>query len=171
MPRITIPIVGQESRSRSMRVDEQQTRNFVTARSAPGGKEPFTLESAPGLVEIGAAGNGPCRTPSMVQWRGATYSVFGSEFVQHSVSQGLVSIGSIATTEGIVRIARGRTFLLLVDGRRGYTYDGTTFAVVDDIDFPDERTGRVPTHVVYIDSTFVVNDANTDFFYISNYLY
>lgn len=165
--RMTIPFVGQESRSKSILVDAQVTQNFMAGRSAPGAKAPITLESIPGTVEVAAAGDGFCRSPHMVQWRGALYGVFGSHLVEFSLARGLVSIGTIGSTEGRVRLARGRRFLMLVDGLRGYTYDGTTLAEITDPDFPDVDLGAAPTHCVYIDGFFVVNDANADFFFIS----
>lgn len=173
--RITIPIIGQESRSRSFRVDVQQTRNFITGISSPGGKQAVTLDSAPGLVQQGAIGNGPCRSPSFVSWRHPadgtqdTYCVFGTQVVRITKAAGPEVIGTLLTSTGSVRIARGRTHLMFVDGSFGYTYDGITFQQISDLDFPQSTSSppSSPTHVVYIDGFFVVNDAFTDLFYIS----
>lgn len=175
-PRVTIPFVGQESRSRSFLVDTQQTRNFVTAVSSPGGKAPVTLESAPGVVELGAIGDGPVRTPKFVEWTHPvdrtkdSYSVFGTQVVRLSLAQGPVVIGTVSDNNTHIRIARGRTHLLFVDGNFGYTYDGTTFQTITDVDFPDATSNPAaqPTHAVYIDGFFVVNDARTDNFFISD---
>lgn len=171
--RTTIPFVGAESRSKVIRVDVQQTRNFVASRRAAGAKAPVVLESAPGLAEFGSVGDGACRSPQFVVWRHPvdgtrdTYAVFGSNVVRISQAAGPVVVGSLGTATGIVRIARGRAFLMFVDGQRGYTYDGTTFAEISDLDFPDIDLGAAPTHVVYLDGYFIVNDANSDFWSIS----
>ena len=174
--RQTIPFVGQESRLRSFQVDTQQTRNFITRILNPGAKQIAVLESAPGLVELGQSGDGACRSPRFVEWTHPvdktkdSYSVFGSDVVRLSVASGPVSIGSIPTGTASVRIARGRTHLLFVDGSHGYTYDGTTFAQIADLDFPDADSSPAssPTHCVYIDGFFVVNDALNDNFFLSD---
>lgn len=173
--RQTIPFVGQESRSRNVRVDVQQTRNFVTAVGSPGAKAPVTLESAPGLVELGAIGAGACRSPTFVEWvhpvdgTRDSYSVFGNQVVRLSKAAGPVVIGTISDGNTTVRIARGRTHLMFVDGNFGYTYDGTTFQLIADLDFPQASSSppSSPTHVIYLDGFFIVNDALTDNFFIS----
>ena len=65
------------------------------------------------------------------------------------------------------QIARGRSYIMIVDGTDGYTYDGTTFAQITDADFPGQTGAGSPTHCVYIDGFFIVNDALTDNFFIS----
>lgn len=174
--RITIPFIGPSATARNMQVQEQETFNFVTSILQPGAKQTVILDSAPGLVELGAIGDGPCRTPKFVQWRHPTdrtidtYCVFGTAVVRISVAAGPVQIGTIPLQTTKVRIARGRTQLLFVDGLFGYTYDGATFSQIDDLDFPDvdRDQGFEPTHAVYLDGYFIVNDARTDSFFISD---
>lgn len=173
--RLTIPFVGQEARDRSVAVDNQQTTNFITSIKGAGAKAPIVLETAPGLRFIDTAGNGPCRSPQMVQWfhpttrTTALYGVFGDKFVQLRDGLAPIEIGTLATTEGRVRIERGRTHMMIVDGQRGYTYDGTTFQQITDDDFPDIDHDPVgaPTFVWYQDGFFMVNNANNDNWHIS----
>jgi hypothetical protein len=80
---------------------------------------------------------------------------------------GNVTIGTLNANTGRVPIARGRNYIAMVDGTDGYTYDGTTFAQIADPDFPGVSGAGAPTHIVYIDGFFVVNDALTDNFFIS----
>lgn len=173
--RITIPFVGQQAKDRSTAVDNQETLNFITSIKGEGAKAPRVLESAPGLVDLGTAGNGPLRSPKLVQWihptdkTKDTYGVWGTQLIRLTVAQGALVIGTLEVSSNRCRIARGRTHIMVVDGRFGYTYDGTTFAKIADADFPDEDNvdPGSPTHVIYQDSFFIVIDAFTDNFYIS----
>ena len=176
MPRQQIPFVGQQSVSRSVLVNNQATVNFMNAVKGPGAKAPLVLESAPGLVDLGAVGSGPIRSPQMVNSRvraastaGELYGVFGDDLVALTTDIGDLTIGSLnnAGSTSRVRMARGRNYIMLVDGTDGYTYDGTTFAQITDLDFPGQSGAGAPTHCVYIDGFFVVNDALTDNFFIS----
>lgn len=167
--RIEIPFIGPQATSRSVLINNQQTVNFMQAVKGQGAKAPVVLETAPGLVDLFTVGDGPIRSPKMHRSKirtGATanelYGVFGSKLIAMTTDQGNKTIGTLNTAGGTVQIARGRSYLLIVDGTDGYTYDGTTFAVISDPDFPSN-----PTHCVYIDGFFVVNDSVTDNFYIS----
>lgn len=174
-PRLTIPFVGPHARGRSFQVNNQETFNLMASVQGTGAKAPIVLESAPGLVDIGTAGNGPVRSPQFVEWRHPvdgttdTYAVFGRQLVRIAVATGVTVIGTLLDNASMVRIARGRTHLMLVDGVAGYSYDGTTFAQIADPDFPDAGSTPVasPTHVVYLDGFFIVNDAFSDNFHIS----
>lgn len=52
--------------------------------------------------------------------------------------------------------------IAMVDGTAGYTYNGTAFATITDVDFPNGAT-----HIDYLDGYFIVNKPSTDQFYIS----
>jgi len=134
-----------------------------------GAKAPVILESAPGLLDLGTVGDGAIRSAKMVSSgirSGSTanelYGVFGTKLVAMTTDVGNIEIGTLSTSSGQVQIARGRSHIMIVDGANGYTYDGTTFAAIADLDFPAS-----PSHVVYLDGFFIVNDSTTDNFYIS----
>ena len=172
--RTTVPIVGGQAVSRNVQVNNQATVNFMQAVKGRGAKHQFVLETPPGLVSRSTLGNGPIRTSRMVSSaiRAATtglelYGVFGTQLVAMTQLSGDATIGTLNANTGRVSMARGRTAIMMVDGTDGYSYDGTTFAVIADADFPDGGTGGAPTHCVYIDGFFVVIDANTDRFFIS----
>ena len=167
--RTTIPFVGGTNRSRSVQVNDQATVNLINAVKGEGAKAPVVLESVPGMVELGAAGTGACRSSKLVNWKGDLYGVFGDALVQFSTTLGPTTVGTLSTTSGRAYIARGRNYIMIVDGTAGYTYDGTTFATIADADFPANFTPTAgqPTHVTYLDGYFIVNDATTDNFYIS----
>ncbi len=171
--RIAIPLVGETSVSNDVQVDNQETLNLMVGVMGEGARAPAVLKSVPGLLELGAIGDGGCRSPLLVSWTAPgrsgreLYGVWGSKLMRVSPSAGTAEIGTLGTSSGRVRIARGRRALLIVDGQNGYTYDGTTFGQVTDLDFPKAIGGGAPTHAVYIDGYFVINDAATDNFHIS----
>ncbi len=169
--RQTIPFIGPQSVSKSVAVNNQATVNFVHSRQGMGAKAAIVLESAPGLVDLIAAGSGPCRTPQMVNFKGKLYGVFGRDLV--SIDDNLVvtvvssfQLDDVATT---CSIARGRNFVMVVDGSKGYTWDDTTFLEITDLDFPANftPTAALVTHVTYLDGFFIVNNALSDLWYIS----
>lgn len=175
--RITIPFVGKTAKARSIQVNNQETLNLITSIKGEGAKARVVLESAPGLIEqTGAIGNGAVRTPQWIQWRHPvdgtvdTYAIFGRQLVRIAVATGVTVIGTLDDFPTVCRIARGRTHIMMVDGSFGYTYDGTTFAKIADLDFPDADSSPAasPTHVLYQDTFFIVNDAFTDNFHISD---
>lgn len=165
--KISIPFVGGFSTSRSLLVNNQATVNFMQAVKGGGAKKEYILESTPGLVDLGNIGTGPIRSPKMINSniRGQgeeLFGVYGTKLMAQTVSQGNIEIGDLAASSNKVVMARGRNYVAMVDGAKGYTYDGTTFAEIADLDFPDN-----PTHIIYLDGFFIVNDADTDNFYIS----
>lgn len=169
--RQTIPFIGQQAISKSVAVNNQETVNFVHSRQGIGAKAPIVLESAPGLVDLAAAGSGPCRTPHMVNFKGELYGVFGRDLV--SIDENLVvtvrssfQLDDVAAT---CSIARGRNYVMVVDGSKGYTWDGSTFATISDLDFPANftPTAGVVSHVSYLDGFFIVNNNLSDLWYIS----
>lgn len=170
MPRrITIPFVGEESKSRTISVSHQETNNLIAAVKGSGSKAPIVLESAPGATILGALGNGAIRTrqmlPSKVSGTNQLYGVWGTELVSLGANDVAMTIGNLLTSSGQVQLARGRNYLMMVDGSYGYTYDGTDFVQITDLDFPS--TAGSVTHCAYKDGFFIVNDASTDNWYIS----
>ena len=172
--RIIVPFVGQQAVSRFVGVNNQATVNLIQSIKGPGAKAPVVLESAPGLVDRSALGDGPIRTGKMMSStiRAAStgaelYGVYGSRLMAQTAALGNIDVGTLNTNPGRVRMARGRNFLAMVDGADGYTYDGTTFAQIVDLDFPGNTGAGSPTHMLYLDGFFIVNDALTDNFFIS----
>lgn len=174
--RIEVPFVGGAAVDRQIQVNNQATVNLMQAIKGRGAKSQYVLESAPGLVNRSTLGDGAIRTSQMISSRirvGGTgrelYGVFGSRLMAMTTTAGDAEIGTLSTTGGRVSMARGRTYIMLVDGTSGYTYDGTTFAQIADLDFPDSGSSPAasPTHCLYLDGFFIVNDANMDNFYIS----
>jgi len=172
--RITIPFVGGQAVSKSVQVNNQATVNFMQAIKSQGAKNNYVLESAPGLIDRSSLGDGPIRTSQMVNssiraaaTSGELYGVYGTKLMAQTETAGNAEIGTLDASPYRVQIARGRTYIALVDGVSGYTFDGTTFAKIADLDFPGVSAAGKPSHMIYLDGFFIVNDALTDNFFIS----
>lgn len=159
--RIPIPLLGGENRGRVATVNNQESINLYVTRNAPGAKGMIALYGTPGLDQLDNAPDQVGRSNG-VEWKGLIYFVIGRGFYSINTEGTPTLIGNLATTTGRCSIAKGRSYIMLVDGTAGYTYNGTTFAQIADLDFPNDTT-----HVTYLDGRFIVYDAGTDDFYIS----
>lgn len=168
--RITIPFVGGTNKSKVVSVNNTATVNLINSIKSQGAKALVILENAPGLIDRGSAGNGACRTPQMYEWFDDTetllYGVWGDKAVSIDKDYNVVELGTLENSGGTVRMARGRDHVMWVEGTAGWTWDGSSFLQITDLDFPTEFPGTV-THVVYMDGFFIVNHAEKDDFYIS----
>lgn len=172
--RITVPFIGGAAVARNIQVNNQATVNLMQAVKGRGAKQQFVLESAPGLVVRSTVGDGAIRTSQMHNSSirasttgGELYGVYGSKLMAQTVTAGNAEIGTLNANPARVEMARGRTAIMMVDGVDGYSYDGTTFAQIADLDFPGNTGAGSPTHSLYLDGFFIVNDALTDNFFIS----
>ena len=67
-------------------------------------------------------------------WLGDVYSIFGTNLYKNGVY-----LGTVDATNGVYRFTQTLgtpTRLVMGNGVKAYTYDGTTFAVISDADFP-----------------------------------
>lgn len=151
MPRIPLSFVGGQSVSRSSFASDQQTINMYVRPEASGAKVPAGLYCTPGLSPYGTGGTGPCRGNGVV-WDGNAYFVSGPNLVKVDPNGVFTTIGTLSTSLGHVSMAASMSYLMVVDGTDGYTYDGTTFATITDPDFPS------CDYVEVVDSYFIVNN-------------
>jgi len=159
--RIEIPFVGQDYANRSSNVNDQRTVNLYPRTQKMGAKSPVVLYSTPGAVLRGTAGTGPWRS-DLVEFGGDLYGISGDTLYKINSSLSASSIGTLSTSGGRCVLAAGRTYLMIVDGSNGYSYDGSTFSTISDGDFPSN-----PSHCTYLDGFFFANDSGSDQFYKS----
>lgn len=160
--RITIPLAGPTKQDRSIQCNSQRSINMYASVKPDGdAKSDLALYSHPGLSRIDNIGVGPHRANAK-KWKGDNYWVSGGDVYKQSTNGAFVSIGTLSTTGSRVIFAAGRNYLMLVDGSYGYYTQGTSITQIGDADFPN-----MPSHVDYLDGYFIVNDADTDDFYIN----
>lgn len=159
--RTTIPLLGPDYAERSSNVNAQRTVNLWPRIQKPGSKSPLALYPTPGLTRLCYCGNGPNRSNGVV-FGDKAYFVSGNGFYSIDSSGTPLLIDTLNSSGGRVQIAVGRDYIALVDGTEGYTYNGTIFTEIVDLDFPAD-----PTHITYLDGYFIVNKGDSDEFYIS----
>lgn len=160
--RTVIPFVGPRSKNEIVQVNSQETLNLYPSIDAARGKHSVSLKVTPGLTLVANHGFGSCRSNGE-KFSDKLYFVLGNLLASVDSNGGTSSVGTLNTSVGRCSVARGRDYVMAVDGGDGYTYDGTTFATISDADFPAS-----PEQCAYLDGYFIVNDADTDRFYISS---
>jgi hypothetical protein len=160
--RVTIPISGPTKQDRAIQANSQMSVNMHPAVRPDGdAKSDLIMYSQPGVSRLGIAGLGPHRC-NAVKFLDKLWWVSGGELFSQDSSGTLTSVGTLSTSGTRVVMVAGRLKMMLVDGSHGYYTDGSTVTQITDVDFPDS-----PTHVEYMDGFFIVNDSDTDDFYIN----
>lgn len=161
MPRELLPLFGPNQESRLPRVNAQRSVNLYPSLEKPGAKGQVVLYPTPGLTLTSTPTSGVCRSDG-VKFGDFLYMVIGSSLVKIDSAGTGTSVGTLLTSGGRCILARGRTYLMIVDGTYGYSWNGTTFARITDADFPAS-----PTFCEYLDGYFIVNVTDSDSFQIS----
>lgn len=160
--RVSLPLNGPSKQDRAIQANNQRSINMYPATKTDGdAKSDLILYSHPGVLSYGTAGIGPHRA-NATKFLGKLWWVSGSSLFSQDTSGVFTNVGTLLTSGSRVVMAAGRNYLVLVDGTYGYYTDGATLTRITDADFPGS-----PTHVVYMDGYFPVNDADTDDFYIN----
>jgi len=157
-----IPFIGMMTEARELRVNAQKLVNLYPVVEGDAAKSRVALYSTPGLKPYKSIGLGPCRSNGVVFWNKA-YFVSGAELIQISDNDTAVVVGTLATNYGRVIMDVGRNVIGLTDGRYCYYYDGTTFGVVTDVDFP-----YLCDWIVNIRGFWIANQTSSDTFTVSD---
>jgi len=158
--RIPIPFAGNHGVARSVKENNQITQNLYPEVTKDG-KAPAVLYRIPGLASA-FIGGGACRSNGAL-FGDKLYFVSGSGLYEVDVGGTATLVGTLGTTSGRVSIIEGQTYLMMVDGVNGYTWDGTTFATIVDAVF----VTLTPSFVAYKDGFFCVVDEGSGNFYVS----
>ena len=162
MPRELLPLFGPNQEARLPRVNAQRSVNLYPSIEKPGAKGQVVLYPTPGLTLTSQPASGVCRSDGVL-FADNLYFVVGSSLVKVNSSGVGTSVGTLSTSGGRCVMAAGRSYLMIVDGANGYSWDGTTFASISDGDFPAN-----PTHCEYLDGYFIANDSDSDNYQISS---
>ena len=160
--RLRIPVVGQQSENRSVNVNAQTTINLHVQLESDA-KAPSALHRTPGLLLVGTGGSGVSRTPRPILWNGAGYMVIGPRLVKITSAGVISNVGTLTTSTGNVSLSSNINHLMVVDGTKGWTWDGATFAEISDEDFADTAT-----MCTFMDGYSIINKAGFGTFQISS---
>lgn len=123
-------ILNPENRSESTGKDARLVNGYM--EKMPSGE--YQLYSRPGTLLDSRPPGANAAGYGSFNWLGDVYSVFGTALYKNGTS-----IGTTDATNGVYRFSSssGTTpRLVLGNGVKAYTYDGTTFAQITDPDFP-----------------------------------
>lgn len=155
---------GQYGQARSTNVNAKRLVNLYPEVDQEG-KNPEVLYGTPGLTTKATA---TAATVVRGEWANTThlYVACGNQLYRYDTSYAETTLGTLNTSSGRVLFAENPTQVIVVDGTDGYIVTKATgaFAVISDADF----TPLSPTHVVFVDTYFIVIDAGTQRFYISS---
>lgn len=159
--------IGPSYTLQSVNVDCQRTVNWYPEINELGtGKERevAALVPTPGLRLLVTVGTGPIRGI----WRASNDQLFvvsANKLYRISSSWVATELGTITSESGPVSISDNGTYVVVVDGTYGYTWnlDTSTFAQISDPDFLSAD------QVTYQDGYFIFNKAGDEvFFYVDD---
>lgn len=157
-----LPFIGGSYGGRSRDINAQRTINWYVEYDQKDAKSPISLIGTPGLSLQYTLGTSPDR--GSIEHNGKRYAVCGN-----TVYEDQTSLGTIGTSTGRCHLAASSTELIVVDGSKGYLYHFGGSPAFQEISkgspeaFPDN-----PTHAIYFDGYFIVNESGTGRFWISN---
>jgi len=160
-----VPFLSEFYESRSVNFDAQRLINLYQENSESGSSESgAVLYGTPGLKLFSTLASSNGNRGLYTTSKGRCFTVIGNTLYELFDNGSNVSRGTLNTSEGTVIMTDNLSQLMIVDGSNGYilTLVSSVLTQITDTDFP---TG--PTHVAFLDQYFIVNDNNTQNFYIS----
>lgn len=162
---VELPLGIGEGRGLSPNVSARKCINWFPEIYKEADKTKSILRNRLGASLLTTIGVGPIR--GLIIHSDNMYAVSGNTLYKIDSNYATTSIGTLNTSTGLVSMASNGSFgnqLIIVDGTDGYTYNSNTltFAVIADAQFPTS-----PTKVTYMDSFFIVLNADSGQFNIS----
>ena len=168
-----IPIVGGMAEGRSRNYSYNlRTNCYIENSENPNNKEQTSLIGTPGkklftsvTPSVGSESRGMYVTAGS-RW----FSVVGNTLFEIDSNGFTNSRGTIGTSEGSVSMVDNGTYLMLVDGSKGYLFELSTNILLEINVTNYPNSGGFPngaTHVVFLDQYFIVNQVNTFKFFFS----
>ena len=168
-----VDLLGQTGTADAEEISYQLTQNWYP-HIEPEGKSKLALLPTPGLTEFANTNNGVIR--GQINYNGIFYVVSGNGFYEINSSGTHVNRGTLKTSSGRCMLAHNGANngqqIAIADGLHFYIWDssGLDFKVITDSGDPDYDADcpAGPTHVIFIDGFFLINDpANSGRFYKS----
>lgn len=158
-----VPFVGMTYQMDAVSFDLQRCVNLYPLLSESGSsKSQSGLRKTAGLLEFTTIGNGEIRGGT--ESAGRAFFVSEDTFYEVFNNKTSTSYGTLDTTKGVVQIEENPTQVMIIDGVSGYIFNKTTdtFVKITDANFP------VPSSLTFQDGYFIVTEASTGKFWISN---
>lgn len=157
---IRVPFLGGSGTQRSVTVNAERTVNLYPALT-PDGKSPMALYGTPGLTRFATMTAGAGRGLHVAA--GRLFAAVGQVLYEINGGGVATSRGTLRTVAGPVSMADNGQHLVMVDGAYGYrlTLADNTFATLTAAEWSQA------THVAFHDGYFVINQAATGQFVIT----
>lgn len=133
--------------------------NLYPIPGGPGGKNSLLLKRVPGKTAWATIGTGAIRGQHV--FGDYNYVVENTTLYQVTDAGVATAVGTLTTSGGRVEMADNGSKMLVVDGTKGYLWDGATLAAITDANMPLCST------CICKDGFFIVNEDDTDKFYVS----
>lgn len=154
---------GGAYRAFSKNLDAQRCINlYLENDESKQGRDVAGMRGCPGLDLVVTVGDGPIRGIRTV--RNVLYVVSGSQIYSVTAANVTTLLGTVNTTTGTVSMSDNGSQVIIVDGSAGYIITISTGAVapITAAAFPEN-----PVTVTFFDSFFIVNQGNTQQFWVS----
>ncbi len=154
-----IPFVGPAYTLDSLSISAQRCLNWYPEINQYDSKSAVALKPRPGLKLFASLSGGGIIRGIYTASNSRCFGVCGNTLSEIFVDGTSNVVGTIASTDGIVRMTDNGTQMILIDGASGngyiYTFATDTFIQISDVDYLGG------THVAFIDQYFLVNIPNT----------
>lgn len=158
-----IPFVGGTYQMNAVSFDNQRCVNLYPILSESGtSKSVAALRNVAGYVEFTTVGGGGIR--GCLESSNRAFFVSATDLYEVFADGTSTLRGTLDTATGRVFMEENPTQVMITDGIYGYifTKSTNTFAKITDVDFP------TPSSLTFQDGYFIVTEANTSKFWISN---
>jgi hypothetical protein len=162
--RINVPFGLQAYDDRSLTVNSQRLINFFAEAQPKDSKAPFIVNPTPGSALWVTAGTGPIH--GLKVFKNVLYGVSGQSLYSITTSGAVTLIGTITGNKRCSMEHNGDQ-LCIVNGTKGYIYDGATLQEITDPTFKDPTYG-IPDRVVYLEGRFIFNRPGFNQFFCSD---
>jgi hypothetical protein len=155
------PIFGVGLTAKSPNVSSQRRVNLYLEYRTEEDATRIVACGTPGLILFLDVGDTPPR--GMLELGNSLFIIHRSTFYEVNNAGVTTNRGTLLTSSGRVHLIDNGSYIMLVDGTNGYTYNLTThvFARIVDADYVSAAT------VTWLDGFFIQEKVNTSRFYIS----
>jgi len=166
---VRLPLITPSVKARSVYLTAHERVNLYPEESGvdENGRPSYSLIGTPGLSLFTTLPNSPVR--GLIQSANGTFVAVGGNTVYTVSTAGTAtSIGTIGTTDGVVRMADNGTQIMIVDGNRAYYSDLSTVTEITDLTtIITNNSYDGPEWCTAQDGYMIIAFPNSDDFYIS----
>jgi hypothetical protein len=158
-----IPLIGPSYTERSPDLNAQTCVNLFPVSGGPDGSSVSALYGTPGLKTFTIIGTSAIRGSHVFGKN--LFTVSGNTLYRVSAGGVTTSVGTLSSENGPIRFADNGNVFMLVDGARGYLWDGASLELITDNGFPGLDVNgdpvpdeKAPSQVVFLGGYFIFDN-------------